>query len=121
MLGNRLRELRESRGLSQKMVSIKLDISQSSVSDWEMGRKTPPVKTICQLAEMFGVTSDYLLELSDIPYRSTATKSPYMEVSPFEKTVLEAFRSVDKTTQSNICMILGLEHPAVERARTKRA
>ena len=38
---NRIRELREQKGLQQKELAVDIGISQPTVSDWESGRKIP--------------------------------------------------------------------------------
>ena len=60
--GDVLRTLREERGISQKMLAIRVDITQSSISDWEADRKMPPVKTILKIADIFDVSLDRLFD-----------------------------------------------------------
>lgn len=58
---NRIRFLRESRGLQQKELAIEPGISQPTVSDWEAGRKVPSAKSTMKLAKYFDVSVEYLL------------------------------------------------------------
>ena len=64
---NRLKTLREQKGLGQKEVAYHLKVSQPTISDWEKGRKTPSAKSTAKLADYFQVTVDYLLGRSDDP------------------------------------------------------
>lgn len=121
MFSSRIKQAREQRGITQKMLAIKLGIAQTTVSGWENGAKRPSVDTIVRLSQILGVTTDYLLEVSDVPLAATAINTPYVAVSHFEKSVLEMFRSADKTTQANICLLLGVEHPAIARDKAKKA
>lgn len=57
----RLKELRESMGLSQKELSAKLGYAQNTLSNWENGIRTPDLETAGRLASFFGVSVDYLL------------------------------------------------------------
>lgn len=57
----RLKELRESVGLSQYAFAEKFGISQSTVGNWEAGRREPNSATMQRIADFFGVTVDYLL------------------------------------------------------------
>lgn len=57
----RIKELRESKGLSQKQLAISLHVSQPSVSSWEAGNKVMSAKTTAKVADFFGVSIDYLL------------------------------------------------------------
>ena len=62
---NRLKILRETKGLSQERLAIELNVSQTMISKYELGQADPGISTICRIAEYFGVSSDYLLEISD--------------------------------------------------------
>jgi len=57
----RLRELREKSNISQKMLADKFGISKSTLGLWETGDTLPDAKMVSELADFFGVSSDYLL------------------------------------------------------------
>ena len=59
---NRLKELRESKGMSQKTLGHFLQISQQSVSRMEHNIHIASIDTIIRTATFFHVTSDYLLD-----------------------------------------------------------
>lgn len=56
----RLKELREKSGLTQKQVAEHLDITQSAYAQWETGRINPKKETIQKFADLFNVSYDYL-------------------------------------------------------------
>lgn len=56
----RLKELREQNNLSQKRLSQKMNVAQSTVAMWENGKNKPEFNTLLRLAEIFGVSVDYL-------------------------------------------------------------
>jgi SOS regulatory protein LexA len=60
-LSNRIRRLREEKGLKQKDVAAILSVNPNTYCRYENGERTPPPGVIAKLAEIFGVTSDYLL------------------------------------------------------------
>lgn len=62
----RLKELREQRRLKQEDLALYLNTSQSTVSAYEVGDRTPDIKTIIKIADFFNVSIDYLVGLSDI-------------------------------------------------------
>lgn len=64
MFGNRLKELRKSKNLSQEKLAEILGASNNAVYNWEVGRSQPPIEIITKLAEYFNVTTDYLLGFS---------------------------------------------------------
>ncbi len=65
----RLKELREEAGYSsQQSFADAFGIAQSTVGNWEAGRRTPTQKMTVQLAKFFGVTVDYLCGNVNEPY-----------------------------------------------------
>lgn len=61
MLENKLKELRQAAGLSQRALAEKLSVSQQTVGKWETGGATPNPETLASIADVFGVTVDCLL------------------------------------------------------------
>ena len=57
----RLKELRNSRNLSQKELADKLGYKQGTISQWEMGRRSLDIDTLLRLSEFYGVSTDYIL------------------------------------------------------------
>ena len=61
MLGNNIKELRKAKRMTQKELADTLHVSQQTVGSWETERAIPGADTLAQLADYFGVTTDYLL------------------------------------------------------------
>ena len=59
--GLRLRELREKKRLSQQQLADWLGLTRSSISTYENNTQTPPAYTLFRLADIYGVSVDYLL------------------------------------------------------------
>ena len=57
----RLKEIRESKGLTQKEVAEIIGYSEISYAIYENGKRAPDISTLCKLAEYFNVTVDYLI------------------------------------------------------------
>ncbi|HEM2831486.1 TPA: helix-turn-helix domain-containing protein [Streptococcus suis] len=65
-LGDRVRELRESKNMTQTELAEMLDMkTYTTVSKWEKNENFPKGRDLKRLAQIFSVTSDYLLGLSD--------------------------------------------------------
>lgn len=60
-IGERITELRKSKGLSQEELAEKLGVSRQSVSKWETGTSTPDTDKAIAMSRIFGVTADFLL------------------------------------------------------------
>ncbi len=67
MLGQRLFALRTAFGWSQVQMAQKLNISKQTVSNWENDNIQPSIEMLLRIAKTFGVTTDYLLGLDQIP------------------------------------------------------
>ncbi|MBD5170159.1 MAG: helix-turn-helix transcriptional regulator [Oscillibacter sp.] len=63
----RLRGLREDKDLSQAEMAEILRVSQSTYSDYELEKLNIPIVSLRKLAEFFGTSIDYILELTDDP------------------------------------------------------
>ena len=63
--GEKLQALRQSSGMSQDALAERLDVSRQAVSRWERDETMPDPDKIVVLADLFGVTTDYLLGRSD--------------------------------------------------------
>ena len=60
-IGKRICDLRKAKGMKQEELAQRLDISGQAVSKWENDQTCPDVSLLPRLAEVFGVTTDYLL------------------------------------------------------------
>ena len=63
MIGDRIKELREQYGMTQTALAKKLGLSRSAINAWEMGISIPSTQYVVELAMLFRVSSDFLLEL----------------------------------------------------------
>lgn len=60
-LGIRLRELRENKYLKQEQVARLLNVNKSTISYYENNERQPPNDTLIRIADIFNVSTDYLL------------------------------------------------------------
>jgi transcriptional regulator with XRE-family HTH domain len=60
-LGDRIREAREARKLTQVALAARLDTTQNVVSMWETGMRQPTIKGLAAIATALDVTTDWLL------------------------------------------------------------
>lgn len=66
-LGNRLRSLRESIGISQAKFADVIGSTQSSINRYENGQATPAVELLRKYADYFDVSMDYIFARCDEP------------------------------------------------------
>jgi transcriptional regulator with XRE-family HTH domain len=65
-LGDRLRQIRESKGLTQIFVSKKLGIANTTLSSYENDERKPDPDTLKKLADFYDVSTDWLLGRTDV-------------------------------------------------------
>ena len=65
MIGERIRTLREKAGYSQSELARKLTVTRSSVNAWESGISAPTAVYIIEMAQLFRVSTDYILGMDN--------------------------------------------------------
>ena len=65
MCSNRIKQLRDENRMTQIKLSTELEVSQETVSGYESGRHNPSVAVLLKLVDLFHVSSDYILGISD--------------------------------------------------------
>ena len=63
--GEKIKELREEKGLSQMNLSKQIDITQSAIARYELELTEPRASDIKKICEFFNITSDYLIGLEE--------------------------------------------------------
>jgi len=84
---HRLYELRQAKDITQQRLAIDLGIDQTSISSYECGKYYPTIEVLIKIAEYFGVSTDYLLGLTDI---KTPLKSAPNEQASYLLSLYEA-------------------------------
>ncbi len=135
LLPQRLKELRNSKGLSQSALADILGRTQQAIGKWEVGKAEPDAPTLLKLATYFNVTIDYLLGRTNNP-RSFPKKLPYDitgksdspaaarpqpplqpdTLTPEEAALVEAYRNANDRDKSIVDTILKPEVRAQSEA-----
>lgn len=68
ILPKRLQELRKTNGLTQKQMGEVIGINERNYRRYEAGQVDPFTSTTEKLADLFGVSVDYLLGRTDNPH-----------------------------------------------------
>lgn len=61
----RLKDLREDSDMTQRAVAEYLHVKQNTYSQYENGQRQIPIDFLVRLAKLYGVSTDYILELTD--------------------------------------------------------
>ena len=95
--GEKLQKLRQKAGMSQDALAERLDVSRQAVSRWERDETMPETDKVVALADLFGVTTDYLLRqgAEEEPQAARSTASAPRRDSG--RDVLERLGQIAKT------------------------
>ncbi len=83
----RLKQLREAKSLTQLRLAMELNVSQETISGYEIGKAVPPAEMLVKLADTLDTSVDYILGRTDI--KSTLRAS---ELSEQEAEILTILR-----------------------------
>lgn len=85
----RIKELRDQKRLNQEGLAIAINVSQSTISAYEIGDRKPDLDTLLSIAKFFNVSLDYLAGLTDI--KQTVIKS---ELAPDEVELIRLYQKL---------------------------
>ena len=60
--------LMKEKGINKRRLALDLGISPGHFADWESGKSKPTADRIVTIAKYFGVSTDYLLGLTENPW-----------------------------------------------------
>lgn len=90
ILAEKITEERKKNGWSQEELAEKLGVSRQAVSKWESAGSVPDLQRVIQLAELFGVSTDYLLKDDMVPDTSNSYISTVSEnEKPLSRITME--------------------------------
>lgn len=64
-IADKIKLLREAHKMTQTELAQRMGITRSGVNAWEMGISVPSTQYIAELAQLFSVSADYLLGISE--------------------------------------------------------
>ncbi|MBA4700320.1 MAG: helix-turn-helix domain-containing protein [Ruminococcus sp.] len=100
--GEKIKDARKLKGLTQKQLAEKVGAKHNSISDWENDKNKPDPDTIELLCGVLEITPNYLL---------TSTSNDF---TPIEKSLIKKFRSLDTFGQETLNIILDRELKRIE-------
>lgn len=108
---NRIKELRQEKGILQSDLAKLLKMGQATISNWETGRHEPDQEALLEMSKLFDVSIDYILGNTDIK------KAPSYEdagLSTEEAALLDSFRKL--TNDQKAFVLQAVKAEAIRRA-----
>ena len=100
MIGERLAEVRKDHGETQQMLADIMNVSKFTVSSWEQEKSEPSHEILVRLCRKYGVSSDYLLGLSDVDPAYVRRRAEKLQ-APFDHVLSPS----GKVFHDSICLI----------------
>jgi transcriptional regulator with XRE-family HTH domain len=94
----KLKELREAQKMSQETVANLSEVSQQAISKYEKSDNYPDGYHLKKFAQIFGVSSDYLLDLDE----KRPVEVKYMKLPEREEKLLKRFRELNEDNKDII-------------------
>lgn len=109
---NRLKDIREDNDISQENMSKILGVNRSTYSLWELGINVIPLKNLCDFADYFNLSIDYVLGLTKSRSNKDLIKGLDLKILGEN---MKNIRLANGLSQENIAVILGVTQACVTR------
>lgn len=97
LFGEKLKELRQIKNLTQLELSNRLHVTKSMISAYENGIRYPSYDVLIKIANLFGVTTDYLLGLDNRKYIDLTNLTN--EQNSIVSSIVSEFNEINKKQQ----------------------
>ena len=114
-MDNRIRELRNEKGLRQEDLAAMINLSQQTISRLENGENALTSDILINLSKVFHVSADYILKLSD----SRLTQEWRVEIDRNMERNTEICRVYDRLNRTNQELVYRLMGQLEERQRER--
>ena len=99
MLAERLKQLRIAANLQQTDINKRMSLSSARYSQYESGKRRPDYELLIEIANLYGVSVDYLLGRATIQNHPTPATPEY---SPDELDLIKKYRFLDEARQEAV-------------------
>lgn len=98
--GEKIKDLRKEKNLTQKEMAQALSVTVSTLSHWECDYQEPSFKDLVTLANFFECNTDYLLGRSDDFGNITVKEKSSSDITSEEQFLLDDFRSLPRSERA---------------------
>ena len=105
-----LKELRNRDGITQADLSAMLNVSPSTVGMWEQGRREPDFHYLTRIADIFNVSTDYLLGRSVANYQDKLSIEQIRLLEGYESLGMDG-RNLLQEVLASLCVTHAREKP----------
>ena len=111
-IGRRLKRLRQDRNWSQAQLGRQIGVHQKQISGYERGVHVPSTDVLVRLAQVFGVSLDYLVfdDRDDAP--------AYVDIA--DRDLVSLLHALDQLAGDDKNIVRGVLHAFVLKSRFQR-
>lgn len=109
---SRLKDIREDYGINQEKISEILGVKRSTYSLWELGINIIPLSNLCDFADHFNLSIDYVLSLTNDRSNKNFKKGLDLKILGNN---LKSIRIKNNLSQENIASLLGVTQACIVR------
>lgn len=92
---NRIKFLREEKGMTQQELADKIDGAKSTVAMYEKGTRKPSLEVLVKLSDIFSCSIDYILYKTDI-------RNPEINIDEVDIAFAEGVKGLNETNKAII-------------------
>ena len=104
MIGARIRDLRKKRSITQQALGEMLNVKKSTVSDWEIGKRSFSMNLLKRIAAVLEVDVWEIIEINDIEFDGQTS-----ELSREEQDLMATYRALDEPGRKVVRAVAELE------------
>lgn len=108
----KLKDIREDNDISQAQMAEILGVNRSTYSLWELGINIIPLKSLCNFADYFNYSIDYVLELTNIRKNPNLIKG--LDLIKLGENI-KKIRLQNELSQENIASMIGVTQGCITR------
>lgn len=94
MIGNKIKELRKMKSLTQIQLAHALNVATGTIGNWEVDARDPDLTMLTKIADYFNVSIDYLMGREDYYGNYYHRELMQSDLSDKECAILKEFRSL---------------------------
>lgn len=114
---NNLKKARENKGLTQAQVADKLGISDGTYKNYEQGKREPNNALLVKIADLYGVSTDYLLGREPAPPPADAMKLLGIEKSVDDDEFMRLYSELPDYAKQIFVDVMAKLAQATEQAK----
>ena len=108
----KLKDIREDNDISQAQMAEILGVNRSTYSLWELGINIIPLKSLCNFADYFNYSIDYVLGLTNIRKNPNLIKG--LDLIKLGENI-KKIRLQNELSQENIASMIGVTQACITR------